>query len=331
MKPKTFKRNTFFDVLSKKSIKNILTDQSIIIKKNIHKNFFVSDISTPDNLKNNSIIFLKQDSIDKYLLKLNSNLSYSIHVFIESSQINNKKIKSYTLVNNLKSAFNNTINNFIINPDHLSYKDKFIKNQNSFISSKANIHKSSIIGNNCVIGKGVIIGKNCIIKDNVVIKNSILEDNIIVHENCVLGSTGFGFDSHNVSTSRNEPQIGIVHISSNCSIGSSCTIDRGKIDYTFFGESCMLDNQVHIAHNVLLGSNVIIAAQSGIAGSTKIGNNVMIGGQSGISGHLRIGNNVVIAAKSGVTKNIINNSIVAGYPAINLKKWKKMIINQRKI
>jgi UDP-3-O-[3-hydroxymyristoyl] glucosamine N-acyltransferase len=93
----------------------------------------------------------------------------------------------------------------------------------------------------------------------------------------------------------------------------------------------MLDNQVHIAHNVLLGCNVIIAAQSGIAGSTEIGNNVMIGGQSGISGHLRIGNNVVIAAKSGVTKNIINNSVVAGFPAIDIKKWKKMIINQRKI
>ena len=331
MKPKAFKRNTFFDVLNKKSIKNILTDESIIIKNNIHKNFFVSDVSTLDNLKNNSIIFLKLDTLDKYLLKLNSNYSYPIHAFIESSQINNKKIKSFTLVNNLKLAYNNIINNFLIHPDHLNYKDEFIKNQNSFISSKANIHKSSIIGNNCVIGKGVIIGKNCIIKDNVVIKNSIFEDNIIVHENCVIGSTGFGFDAHNVSILRNEPQIGIVHISSNCSIGSSCTIDRGKIDYTYFGESCMLDNQVHIAHNVLLGSNVIIAAQSGIAGSTKIGNNVMIGGQSGIAGHLKIGNNVVIAAKSGVTKNIINNSIVAGYPAINLKKWKKMIINQRKI
>jgi UDP-3-O-[3-hydroxymyristoyl] glucosamine N-acyltransferase len=331
MRHRGFKRNNFFDILKKKSLKNILTDKSIILENNIQNNFFVSDVSTPDNLKNNSIIFLKSDAVDLFLSNLKSNSDYSIHVFIESSYIVSKKIQSYTLVNNLKSAYNIIINNLLIHPDHLSYKDRFVKNKNSFISIKANIHKSSKIGNNCVIGKGVKIGKNCIIKDNVVIKNSILEDNIIVNENCVIGSTGFGFDSHNVSTSRNEPQIGIVYISSNCSIGSSCTIDRGKIDYTYFGEFCMLDNQVHIAHNVLLGCNVIIAAQSGIAGSTKIGNNVMIGGQSGISGHLRIGNNVVIAAKSGVTKNIINNSVVAGFPAIDIKKWKKMIINQRKI
>ena len=331
MRPQDFKRNTFIDVLKKKSLKKILTDKSIIINEIIQKDFYVSDISSPDSFKNNSIIFLKSNAVDKFLSNLNSNLNYSIHAFIESPNITNKKIKSYTLVNNLKSAYNIIINNFLIHPDHLNYKDKFIKNKNSLISVNANIHKSSIIGNNCVIGKGVIIGKNCIIKDNVVIKNTILEDNIIVNENCVIGSTGFGFDAYNISTLRNEPQIGIVYISSNCSIGSSCTIDRGKIDFTYFGESCMLDNQVHIAHNVLLGNNVIIAAQSGIAGSTKIGNNVMIGGQSGISGHLKIGNSVLIGAKSGVTKNITNNSVVAGFPAIDIKKWKKMIINQRNV
>jgi UDP-3-O-[3-hydroxymyristoyl] glucosamine N-acyltransferase len=326
-----FKRHTFFDIKNKISIKNILTDNSLIYKNNVSNNFIVKDVSTPYNLKNNSIIFLHNEMVENFSSAVNLNKNYKIHAFLESNAIVNKKIKSYTLVSNLKLAYNNIINNFIIHSDHLNYKDKFIKIKNSLISVNANIHKSSIIGNNCVIGKGVVIGKNCIIKDNVVIKNSILEDNIIVHENCVIGSTGFGFDVHNVTILRNEPQIGIVYISSNCSIGSSCTIDRGKIDVTFFGHSCMLDNQVHIAHNVLLGNNVIIAAQSGIAGSAKIGNNVTIGGQSGISGHLKIGNNVLIGAKSGVTKNIINNSVVAGFPAIDIKKWKKMIINQRKI
>ena len=331
MRPQDFRRNTFIDIFKKKTIKNILTDKSIIINEIIPKNFHVSDISSPDSFKNNSIIFLKSKAVNKFLSNFNSNLNYSIHAFIETSDMINEKIKSYTLVNNLKSAYTIIINNLFIHPDHLNYKDKFIKKNNSLISVNANIHKSTIIGNNCVIGKGVIIGKNCIIKDNVIIKNSILEDSIIVHENCVIGSTGFGFDVNNMTTLRNEPQIGIVYISSYCSIGSSCTIDRGKIDFTYFGESCMLDNQVHIAHNVLLGNNVIIAAQSGIAGSTKIGNNVMIGGQSGISGHLKIGNNVLIGAKSGVTKNILNNSVVAGFPAIDIKKWKKMIINQRSI
>jgi UDP-3-O-[3-hydroxymyristoyl] glucosamine N-acyltransferase len=329
MDSKSYKRNTFFNISKKISLKNILSNRSLVIKEKILTNFIPIDVSTPDNLKNNSIIFLKSDKVDTLIPYNNTNLK--IHAFIESKALANLKIDSFTFVNNLSSAYNNIINNFIIHPDHNLYKDKFIKKNNSYISTNAKIHKSVKIGNNCVIGKGVIIGKNCMIKDNVIIKNSILENDILIHENCVIGSTGFGFDPNNLSNLRYEPQIGIVYISNNCSIGCTTTIDRGKIDSTFLGKSCMIDNQVHIAHNVSLGNNVIIAAQSGIAGSTKIGNNVMIGGQSGISGHLKIGNNVVIAAKSGVTKNIINNSVVAGFPAIDIKKWKKMIINQRKI
>ena len=328
MNNKNFIRNTFFDI-RKTSLTRLLSDRTLVIKDKVLINFKPIDISTPDNLKNNSIIFLNNDKIKTFISKNYSNLK--IHAFIESDLTNNLNINSYTLVNNLKSSYINIINNIIIHPDHNLYNDRFIKKKNSLLSVKSEIHKSVKIGNNCIIGKGVVIGKNCIIKDNVIIKNSILEDNIIIHENCVIGSTGFGFDPNNYSNLRCEPQIGIVYISNNCSIGSATTIDRGKIDCTFIGESCMLDNQVHLAHNVLLGKNVIIAAQSGIAGSTKIGNNVMIGGQSGISGHLKIGNNVVIGAKSGVTKNIINNSVVAGFPAIDIKKWKKIIINQRKI
>ena len=85
-----------------------------------------------------------------------------------------------------------------------------------------------------------------------------------------------------------------------------------------------------IAHNVIIGDNSIIAAQSGVAGSTTIGKNCLIGGQVGIAGHLKIGDNVKIAGKSGVTKNISDNSVVAGFPAVDIKKWKKGIINQNR-
>jgi UDP-3-O-[3-hydroxymyristoyl] glucosamine N-acyltransferase len=87
---------------------------------------------------------------------------------------------------------------------------------------------------------------------------------------------------------------------------------------------------VQIAHNVIIGEEAIIAAQTGIAGSTKIGNNLVVGGQVGIAGHLKIGNNVKIAAKSGVTKNISDNSIIAGFPAIDIKKWKLLKIKEYK-
>ena len=92
----------------------------------------------------------------------------------------------------------------------------------------------------------------------------------------------------------------------------------------------MIDNMVHIAHNVIIGNNACIAAQTGISGSVIIGDNVTIGGQVGFAGHINIGENVVIAAKSGVTKNISDNSVVAGFPAIDIKDWKKNIINQKK-
>ena len=92
----------------------------------------------------------------------------------------------------------------------------------------------------------------------------------------------------------------------------------------------MLDNQIHIAHNVILGSNTCLAAQVGISGSVKIGNNLICGGQAGFAGHIHIGDNVKVAAKSGVTKNIPNNSIIAGFPATDIKEWKKQIINQKK-
>ena len=92
----------------------------------------------------------------------------------------------------------------------------------------------------------------------------------------------------------------------------------------------MIDNLVHLAHNVYLSDNACIAAQSGISGSVVIGPNVTIGGQSGFAGHIKIGRNVTIAAKTGVTKNLNDDSIVAGFPATDIKVWKKSIINERK-
>ena len=326
-----FKRDTFYQLSKKCLLSDILRNNSTLIKNNIPNNFKVSDISSLNNLKQNSIFFLNKLNIDRFIKNFNKHNTNFIHFISDSKEITKLKNISYSLVSDISLAYNIIINNFLTHPEHLLYKDKFLKKNNSFVSDNCTIHNSVKIGNGCVIGKGVIIGKNSIIKDNVVIKNSILEEGVIVHENSSIGTTGFGFDINNLSNFRHEPQIGIVYISKNCSIGSSCTIDRGKIDSTFFGHSCLLDNQVHIAHNVILGNNVVIAAQCGIAGSTRLGNNVIIGGQAGISGHLNIGNNVMIGAKSGVTKNIDDNSVVAGFPAIDIKKWKKMIISQRKI
>ena len=119
------------------------------------------------------------------------------------------------------------------------------------------------------------------------------------------------------------PHIGKVVIKDNVEIASGCTIDRGSIDDTIIGKNTYLDNQVHIAHNVKIGSNCMIAGQVGFAGSSKIGNYVKIGGQAGVSGHLNIGNNVQIGGGSGVIKDIKDNQIVMGYPALPLREFLK--------
>ena len=154
------------------------------------------------------------------------------------------------------------------------------------------------------------------------LKNTFLDDNVIIQDGCKIGLKGFGFiplKSKNIKF----PHIGKVIIKKDVEIASSCTIDRGSIDDTIIGQNTYLDNQVHVAHNVKIGKNCMIAGQVGFAGSSSIGNYVSIGGQAGISGHLKIGNNVKIGGGSGVVKNIEDNQIVMGYPALPIKEFLK--------
>ena len=238
--------------------------------------------------------------------------------------------KNIFFVNNLNNSFNEFINCMYIHEDSIDFTDEFSYINGSYISINSSVHESAKIFRNCVVGRGVEIGRNCIIKNNCVLKNSIIRNNVIICDNSTIGSTGFGFDLKSPGASNIIPQIGIVFIDDNTHIGSNCTIDRGKIDSTYIGKNCMVDNLVHIAHNVIIGDNACIAAQSGISGSTIIGNNLISGGQSGYAGHIKIGNNVTVAAKSGVTKNTKDKSIVAGFPAIDINDWKKLIIKQKK-
>ena len=193
---------------------------------------------------------------------------------------------------------------------------------NVLVGKGVKIGKNTIIGSNTIIEHDVKIGKNCIIGSSSVIKNSIIGDRIVIQDNCKIGQKGFGFiplKNKNLKF----PHIGKVIIYDDVEIASGCTIDRGSIDDTEIGKNTYLDNQVHIAHNVKIGDNCMIAGQVGFAGSSKIGNNVSIGGQAGISGHLKIGNNVKIGGGSGVVKDIENNQIVMGYPAMPLKEFLK--------
>ena len=310
---KILKCRDFIDLLKKILVNYKLTD-----------NFKILDVSSLTTQINNSVLFLDKDTnLDNTIL--NNNL-----VITNNDKIFNSDIfKNIILVKNLNSSWNIIINEIYAHEDSLNYTDDFLQINNSFISKNAKVDKTAKIFNNCVIGKGVEIGKNCIIKNNVVLKNCIIKNNVIICDNSSIGTTGFGFDTNKRGSSFLNPQIGIVIIDDNVHLGSGCTVDRGKIDYTYIGRNSMLDNLVHIAHNVIIGDNACIAAQTGISGSVTIGNNVTIGGKAGFAGHIKVGNNVVVAALSGVTKDVKDDSIVAGFPAIDIKEWKKNIIRQR--
>tara|TARA_X000000950_G_C13803836_1_gene614719 strand:+ start:44 stop:1012 length:969 start_codon:yes stop_codon:yes gene_type:complete len=207
------------------------------------------------------------------------------------------------------------------NPKNVNFKKVKFGN-NVLIGKNVKIGTNSIIGSNTIIESNVIIGKNCLIGSGVIIKNSIIGNNVVMQDNCKIGQKGFGFIPINGKNIK-FPHIGKVKINDEVEIASSCTIDRGSIDDTIIGKNTYIDNQVHVAHNVHIGDNCMIAGQVGFAGSSSIGNNVSIGGQAGISGHLKIGNNVKIGGGSGVVKDIQENSIVMGYPAIPLKDFIK--------
>ena len=226
-----------------------------------------------------------------------------------------------------------TISKFYPNAD-IDYPDSTLKKPNKskypgvkfgnnvLIGKNVKIGKSSSIGSNTIIEQNVLIGKNCIIGSQVMIKNSLISDNVVIQDGAKIGLKGFGFIPIKEKNLR-IPHIGKVILEDNVEIGASCTIDRGSIGNTKIGKNTFLDNQVHLAHNVKIGKNCMIAGQVGFAGSSTLGDNVSIGGQAGISGHLKIGNNVKIGGGSGVVKDIPDNTVVMGYPAVPLKEFLK--------
>jgi UDP-3-O-[3-hydroxymyristoyl] glucosamine N-acyltransferase len=202
----------------------------------------------------------------------------------------------------------------------------------------------SYIGSNVKIGNNVKIYPNCFVGDNVELGNnvtlfagakiyhdSIIGNNCVFHSGVIIGSDGFGFAPDSDGTYVKIPQIGNVIIENNVEIGASTTIDRATMGSTIIRNGVKLDNQIQIAHNVEIGENTVIAAQTGVAGSTKIGKNCIIGGQVGFAGHIVIGNNVRIQAQSGVGRNVKDNEILQGSPAYTYSDYSKSYVHFRNL
>lgn len=216
--------------------------------------------------------------------------------------------------------------------------------QPSYISNGVEIPEDAYIGAFSYIGKGVKLGKGVkiypqtYIGNNVEIgENTIIYPGVKIYHGCkvgarcilqagvVVGGDGFGFAP--VATGYNKiPQIGNVIICDDVEIGANTTIDRATMGSTKIQNGVKLDNLIQVAHNVEIGENTVMAAQSGIAGSTKLGKNCMVGGQVGFAGHITVGDNVLIGAQTGIPSNVKDGSRLMGYPATDAKEFAKQAV-----
>jgi UDP-3-O-[3-hydroxymyristoyl] glucosamine N-acyltransferase len=182
----------------------------------------------------------------------------------------------------------------------------------------------TVIFPNVTIGPGTQIGAECVIHSNVALRERVTVGNRVILQNgVVVGSDGYGFVRRGDGTHEKIPQIAGVVIEDDVELGANTTVDRPAVGETRIGSGTKIDNLVQIGHGVTIGRNVLMAAQVGIAGSTDIGDDVVFGGQVGVGGHLTIGRGSVAVGQSGVTNSLDAGAMVAGYPAINNREWRK--------
>jgi len=215
------------------------------------------------------------------------------------------------------------------------YIDETVKQGSDlYLGAFSYLGKNVILGNNVKIYPNVYVAENVIIGDNVTLfsgskicSDSVIGNNCVIHNGAVVGSDGFGFSPTEKGTFTKIPQIGNVILEEDVDVGAGTTIDRATMGSTIIRKGVKLDNQIQIAHNVEIGENTVIAAQTGIAGSTKIGKNCMIGGQVGIVGHIVIGDNVRIQAQSGIGRNVKDGEVLQGSPAFNYGDFNKSYVH----
>jgi UDP-3-O-[3-hydroxymyristoyl] glucosamine N-acyltransferase len=198
------------------------------------------------------------------------------------------------------------------------------------VGAGAVIGAGTIVSANAVIGAGVKVGRNCTIGPNSSVTHSVLGDRVIIHPGCHIGQDGFGY----VPTQEGHikvPQIGRVILGDDVEIGAGTSIDRGGIRDTVIGAGTKIDNLVQIGHNVVIGKNCIIVAQSGLSGSVTLEDNVVLAARVGIIPHIRIGKGAQLAARSTVIRDVPAGEHWGGFPNAKPLKafFREMVVLER--
>lgn len=297
----------------------------------------VSNLSKIEEGKKGSLSFLSNPKYEPFLYKTKASIVIVNNHFIPEKEVTTTLIKvedSYKAFSKLLEYYNQIkLNKSGIEDLSFIHKTATL-GSHLYVGSFSYIGENATLGNNVKIYPNVFIGDNVKIDDDTIVfagtkiySESQIGKKCIIHSGVIIGSDGFGYTPDKSGKYQKVPQIGNVIIGDQVDIGSATTVDRATLGSTFIRNGVKLDNQIQIAHNVDIGENTIIAAQTGIAGSTKIGKNCQIGGQVGIVGHLIIGNRVKIQAQSGIGRNLKDDAVVQGSPALPYADYNKSYVH----
>lgn len=301
------------------------------------ENVAVSKLAKIEEGTKGSLTFLANPKYTHYIYSTEASIAIVNNTFVPEHAINTTLIR----VENAYNAFSQLLEYYnqvkmhktgIETPVFVAESAKY--GENLYLGAFAYLGENVKIGNNVKIYPNVYIGDNVTIGDDTVLftgvklySETVVGKSCVINSGVVIGADGFGFTPNEKGEYNKVPQTGNVVIGDNVDIGPGTTIDRATLGSTVIKKGVKLDNQIQIAHNVTIGENTVIAAQTGVAGSTKIGKNCMIGGQVGIAGHIVIGDNVKIQAQSGIGRNVKDNETLQGSPAFSYGDFNKSYVH----
>ncbi|MEM1001985.1 MAG: UDP-3-O-(3-hydroxymyristoyl)glucosamine N-acyltransferase [Bacteroidota bacterium] len=297
----------------------------------------VSKLAKIEDGEHGSLTFLANPKYKSYIYTTKASVTIVNSDFEPEESVSTTLIKvqdAYKAFSKLLEYYNqiklnkNGIEQPCFIADSVKYGDNIYVGAFSYIGDNAVLGKNVKIFPNSYIGDNVVIGDNTIVfSGGQIYSDCVVGSNCVINSGAIIGADGFGFTPNEKGEYSKVPQIGNVILEDFVDIGAGTTIDRATLGSTIIRKGVKLDNQIQIAHNVEIGKNTVIAAQTGVAGSTKIGENCQIGGQVGIVGHITIGNNVKIQAQSGIGRNIKDNEVLQGSPAFSYGDYNKSYVH----
>lgn len=296
----------------------------------------VSKLAKIEEGTEGSLTFLANPKYKSYIYSTKASITIVNKTFEPESPLSTTLVKvedAYKSFSKLLEYYNQVkLNKFgVEQPSHIAKTATY--GEDVYIGAFTYIGENVQIGNNvkvfpnCYLGDNVKIGDDTILFAGAkVYSECVIGKNCVINSGVIIGADGFGFTPDEKGEYSKVPQTGNVILEDFVDVGAATTIDRATLGSTIIRKGVKLDNQIQVAHNVEIGKNTVIAAQTGVAGSSKIGENCIIGGQVGIAGHIIIGNNVKIQAQSGVGRNVKDGEAIQGSPAFSYSDFNKSYV-----